>query len=238
MSERSDRKILIGKIKILEIKNKRLEQRVASLEDKLDKKRRTEHIFEKAARDISIERYASYFKYKYSLIKSTDVWNTAERVIAYSRRSLFIARLIRYSAIIIAIIETSAVFLLCATVFAVIIPVTLLIAIILILIVTVTGKKYNEQLLPLFNDKRIIFILAQKGYKRSQNTYFAHMVRELANDGNYYVIVISRSISDGLFFSARLERENLAVIRESYFFKLRRAIRKAGIDSSKMIIVH
>lgn len=238
MNREKSHAALIAELEALRIKNKRLEHRVSDLEEKLDKKNRISDVLAKASRDVSIERYGSYLKYKYNLIKSTDVWNTAERVFAYSRRSLFVAKLFKYASVIVAFIETSAVFLICATVFAVVIPLTLVLALIFYIVDTVTAKKYNNLIIPKLEDKKVIFMIAQKGYKKSRGTYFDRMVRDLAADGRYYVVVVTKSVRDGLFLTARFEEEDLTVIRESYFFRLKRAIKDAGIADDRIMIVH
>ncbi len=225
-------------LKAQKIKNKRLENRISDLEKKLDSKNNISSTFEKASPEVSIERYENYLKYKYNLIKSTDVWNVTGRIFAYSRRSLFIARLFKYASLIIAFIETSAVFLLTATVLLIIIPSALVLALILMIVDTIAGRKYNDKILSQIKGKKILFLIAQKGYKKERGSYFDRLASDYAKDGRYYVIVISKSLRDGLFLTARFNEERLVVIRETYFFRLKRALIKANIKNENVIIVH
>ncbi len=229
---------LLAKIKLLEMSNKRLLHRVDSLEDRLERERRVIRTLKRSERDVSIERYAGYFKYKYNLLKSTDVWSTAERIFAYSRRSLLAARLIRYGALAIAVIETSAVFLLFTSVLAIVVPVTLIAGLLICFAVMITGNERNKRLLPLLQGKRIIFIFAPDGYKDKNHRYLQRMTQELAQNEEYFVLVISSALRDGFYLTAHMERPRIAIIREAYFFKLRRAMRAYGINDSQVIMVH
>lgn len=223
---------------LLKIKNRRLEKRVDELERELQKSKRIAHTYEDTVKDISIERYESYLKYKYNMIKATDVWNTAERIVVYSRRSLFIARLFKVASVAVAFIETSAVFILCATVLFFFIPSALLIALIIYLVDIVVAKKQNARILPALEDKKIVFLIAQKGYSSTRGSYFDRMARELADNGHYYVIVVSKSLRDGLIGGVRFEGENLIVVRETYYFRLKKALKEAQTDTNDMITVH
>lgn len=223
---------------LLKIKNRRLEKRVDELERELQKSKRVAHTYEDAVKDVSIERYESYLKYKYNMIKATDIWNAAERIVVYSRRSLFVARLFKIASVAVAFIETSAVFILCATVLLFFIPAALFIALMIYLVDIVAAKKHNALILPAFDGKKILFLIAQKGYSSTRGSYFDRMARELACDGRYYVIVVSKSLRDGLIRGVRFEGENLIVVRETYYFRLKKALKEAQIDTDDMITVH
>ena len=211
---------------------------MAFLEKKIETQQFLCDSLKKYSKEVTIDKYENYLKYKYSLIKSTGVWNTAERFFTYSRRSLFVARLFKYGALIVAFIETSAVFLIFATALLFIIPATLLFALILMLTDIIAGRKYNEKILGQIKDKKILFLIARKGYRKNRNSYFDKMACDFANNGHYCVIVISKSLRDGIFLTARFESKNLIIIRESYFFRLKRAIKTAKFDAGRVIIVH
>lgn len=229
---------LEAKLKAERIRRKRLEHRVRSLEEKIEKSRSRSDRLKSTSPDVAIEKYTSYLKYKYNTLKSTDVWNTAERVVSYSRTSLFIARLFKYASAIVAFIETSAVFLICATVLLFVIPATLLLALILMLIDMAGGKKFNEKILPRLKNKKIIFLVAQAGFRENRGTYFDNMAKDFAKNENYFTVVVSKSLRDGKFLTAKFVGDNLVVIRETYFFRLKKAIIKSGISEKNLIIVH
>lgn len=233
--------LLEAELKAANLKIKRLENRVDSLEGRIERDRAVSDRMRKSSANVAIEGYANYFKYKYNDIKSTDIYNRAERIFAYSRTSLFIARIFRYASVIIAIIETSAVFLLCATIVLIAVPVTVAAALILALFDLIGAKKFNEAIIPKLKDKKIVFLISDKGYrseKRGKNTYFDRMTRELAADPERFIIVVTKSIRNGRFLTAKFAADNIAVIRETYFFRLRRAIEAAGIGGENTTIVH
>jgi len=229
---------MILELEALRIKNKSNEARIESLEEKLEKASVALQTIKTASQDTAIDNYESYFKYKYNSLKSTAVWSTAGRVFTYSRRSLFVAKLLRYASIIIAFVETSAVFLLFSTILLIALPAMLLLGLILMIVDVISGKKNNDKILTAVRDKKILILIAHKGYRKNRNTYFDSMVREYAKEGRYCVIVVSKSLVDGPFLTAKFHSKNLVMIRESYFFRFKRAIKKANLYKEKVIIVY
>ena len=229
---------LLSQVKLLELKNKRLESKARALEDKLEREKKILHELKNRSYVVSIENYTGYFKYKYNLLKSTDVWTTTERIFTYSRRSLLAARILRYTALSVALIETSAVFLLFTSALAIMIPVILLCTILVFISVMIVGKNQNNRLIPIISDKKIIFIFNSEGYTKRKDGYLAGTVKELAGDGRYFIFLISSSIKHGIFLTARSVCENAMILRETYYFKLMREIRKSNIDDKQIILVH
>lgn len=229
---------LLPKIKLLEIKNKRLENKVRSLEEKLLREKKQSYEIKRRSEKKSIESYTGYFRYKYNTLKSTDVWTATERIFTYSRRSLFAARLLRYTALAVALIETSAVFLIFTSALAIILPVTLMCAALVFLCVMLIGNKQSRMLIPMIGKKKIVFIFTSESYFSRKNGYFGRTVSEFANDGRYFVFIVSSSLKDGFFLTSRAVFENAHILREAYYFKLMRAIRKCGINQNQIITVH
>ena len=238
MSLKHSNNYLLARIKLLELRNKRLENRAKELEEKLEHEKRLSFELKKRSLNVSIEAYTGYFKYKYNMLKSTDVWTTTERIFTYSRRSLFIARLLRYTALAIALIETSAVFLLFTSALAIIIPVTLACALLIFLTVTLIGDRQSRILMPMLAGKRIVFIFTSDSYKKRRSTYLEQTVNELADNGRYFVFVVSSSLKDGMFLASRSISKNAHILRETYYFKLMRTIRASDIDTKQIITVH
>lgn len=238
MSLKHSNNYLLARIKLLELRNKRLENRAKELEEKLEHEKRLSFELKKRSRNLSIEAYTGYFKYKYNMLKSTDVWTTTERIFTYSRRSLFIARLLRYTALAIALIETSAVFLLFTSALAIIIPVTLACALLIFLTVMIIGDRQSRILMPMLDGKRIVFIFTSDSYKKRRSTYLEQTVNELADNGRYFVFVVSSSLKDGMFLTSRSISKNAHILRETYYFKLMRTIRASDIDTKQIITVH
>lgn len=236
-SFKNSKATLIARIEALKLRNKRLESRIATLEDKFEKQSKVSQALNKSRKYVSLERYEDYFRYKYNMIKSTDLWDSAGRIIAYSRRSLFIARLFRYSSMIVAFIETSAVLVITASVLLFLLPVTLALAIILMTVDSINAKKSNLAIFEKAQNKTILFFVAQDGYRANRNSYFDVMVRDFSMSEKYFVIVISKSLRDGLFITSQTAG-NLTIIRETYFFRLKRYLNKMKFDKKKMYIIH
>lgn len=187
---------------------------------------------------IHIERYTNYLSYKYNLLKNTNVWNTAEKIYSYSRRSFFIAKIFRYSSAVIAFVETSAVFLVCGAALLLLIPLTLLLTLVFVIIDAQNGKRLNKLIVPKLKGKRIIFLIAKNGFSIKRGAYFDNMAIDLAKNQDNFVIVVSRSLKSGGLYGLTLSSENLAVIRETNFFRLNKSIKASGIDTNNAVIVH
>ena len=234
---RNSKVTLIASLDALKLKNKRLETKLRSLEEKIEKQNKISYTLKQSHKDVSLEKYENYFKYKYNLFKSTDLWDSTSRVLAYSRRSLFIARLFRYASMIVAFIETSAVLVITASVLLVLLPLTLALAIILIAIDSINAKKSNSEIYKKIQNKKVLFFVAQNGYRANRNTYFDKMVRDFSDNDDYCVIVVSKSLRDGLFITSKSDGK-LTIIRETYFFRLRRFLYQKRKNKNQMYIVH
>lgn len=214
-----------------------LSRKIQLLEDKLE---RTEHRFRMLGDTpaVHIEGYTNYLSYKYNSLKNTNVWNTAEKIYSYSRRSLFVAKIFRYTSMFIAFIETSAVFLVCGAALLVLIPATLILTLVLSLIDSRNGKRLNREIVPRLYGKRVIFLVAKDGFSYKRRSYFDCMALDLAHDENRFVIVVSHSLRACATRTSGCSRDNFAVIRETNFFRLVKSIESSGINKNDIIIVH
>ena len=218
-------------------RSKTLQHKIKLLEKKLHNKKCLYTDNPQSAAQ-NIEDYKSYLSYKFNFFKSTNVWSTAGKIFSYSRRSLFVARIFKYAASVIAFIESSAVFLITGAVLLLLIPVSLLSAAILAVINTFNGRKYNRFILPKLKDKKILFLVAKKGFDISRGSYFHNMVYDFTSNADNFVFVVSKSLKNGFFLTAKLQKDNLIVIREPYFFKLLKHLRQNRSDYNRITIVH
>ncbi len=214
-----------------------LEHKVKKLEKKLGKVNNRFTVPERNSA-VYIEAYTGFLSYKYHSLKSTNVWNTAGKIFSYSRRSLLVARVFKYTAAVIAFIESSAVFLISGAVLLLIIPISLIFAAVLAVIDSFHGRKYNEIIIPKLKNKKILFLMAKKGFNPSRGSYFDKMALDFAIDREYFVFVVSKSLKDGLFLTAKKVTDNLVIIREPYFFRLMKFIKCNRTDVENITIVH
>ena len=214
-----------------------LSRKVKLLEDKLE---HTRHRFGTIGNSpsVHIEGYTNYLSYKYNTLKNTNVWNTAEKIYSYSRRSLFIARIFKYTSLFIAFIETSAVFLVFGAAILILIPATLALTLILSMLDSRSGKRLNKEIIPKLYGKRIIFLIAKDGFSPSRHSYFDNMALDLSRNEARFVIIVSHSLRNCMPRGSRCIGENLAVIRETNFFRLMKSIEASDIDKNSILIVH
>ena len=184
---------------------------------------------------VHIESYSNYLSYKYSSLKSTSIWSTAKRILSYSRRSLFVARIFRYASAFIAFVETSAVFLVCGAILLLLIPLTLILTLFFSLLDRKSGRDINREIISRAEGKRIVFLMAKDGFSQKRGSYFDNMALDLAKDDDRFIIVVSNS----LFSRTSLCLcDNLAVIRETNFFRLMRSIENSNVEKNSIMIVH
>ncbi len=214
-----------------------LERKVKKLEKSFGK---TKRLFSDRPRSsaVYIEAYTGFLSYKYNSLKSTNVWNTAGKIFSYSRRSLLVARIFKYAAAVIAFIESSAVFLISGAVLLLIIPISLAFAAVLAIIDSFHGRKYNKIIIPKLKDKKILFLIAKRGFNPSRGSFFDKMALDFATESEYFVFVVSKSLRDGIFLTAKTVTDNLVVIREPYFFRLMKFIKHNRSGFENTTIVH
>lgn len=167
-------------------------------------------------------RSGSIFSYWYNRIKNIGAVTLILRAAKYIKRYLLITRLIKIAAVILAIIETSAVLILAAT--GVILMLPFLLA--AFIITAISGKRGYGKYNPLIKaaiDKaeKIVFIEAKKGFFRKRHSYLRIMCQCFQNEG-YTVFVVSGSLGYDRFLSARRIDEKIWVIKLNYYYHIKK----------------
>lgn len=181
--------------------------------------------------DVSPDTYNDYFSYKLAGIKRTELWNTAERIFTYSRRSLLAARIFRYAAVALAFIETSAILVIVSSSALLIIPILLCGILSLAFLDIFSDKKYDRIIISASENRRIVIIATAKSFCNSH--FLMGVSNELAARG-HTVIVVTSSLKDGLFTTARKKNSQVFLIREPYFFRLCKTLKR---EHKKIIFV-
>ena len=223
----------LEKIKVRKLKAEinLLKSRISRLENETKQRERINSQNEKRA--LTIDSFKSFFSYKSAIIKSTNVWNAAEKIFVYSRRSLFAASIFRYAAVVIAFIETSAVLVIFSSALLILVPTLILGVVALMILDLMSGKKYDRIIADAVKGKKAVILSAHRCYKNSR--FLKGFVRELAKKG-YTVIVITKSLKDGTFPTAKVTDPHIILIREAYFFRLRHILKDSGCTG--IIMVH
>ncbi len=203
---------------ILKAKNKRLERelnlsriRAKKLENELSQKLLIHsNIKQKSAH---IEDFKGFFAYKLALLKSTEFYGRAERIFTYSRRSLLAVRISKYAAVAIAFIETSAVLVIFSGAILVLVPILFSTVIALAFLNMFSGKKYERLIREMTLTKRTVIIVSKSA--RKADVFAREMLAR-----SHAVIIVTSSLKDGFFISAKI-KGGVILVREAYFFKLK-----------------
>lgn len=94
----------------------------------------------------------------------------------------------------------------------------------LIFLDMLSGKKYDRIIGERVQERTAVIIVAHRAYKNS--CFLKGFASELADRDNT-VIVVTKSLGDGLFPTARVLENKVILIREAYFFRLRRALARS-----------
>ncbi|MBQ8510846.1 MAG: hypothetical protein IJ493_13175 [Clostridia bacterium] len=144
----------------------------------------------------------SYITYLYDRLRATSLWSATERIAAYSRRFLFITRLLKWIAAAVAVIETSAMLLTAAALLLILLPALLAVAGGLALAAYIDG---NRKLHSLTLGDRVIVFFAEGGIR-------------LGLDGCVFVVTDSLRHR----FLTMQQRDGVYYIRRSFFIRLRK----------------
>ena len=151
------------------------------------------------------------FSFYYSRIRHTTLWSLADRVIKYSRRFLFITRIVRYSAVIVSIIEKSVLLILISTLILTVLPILAAGSVAMLTAESiVTNKRLRE--LDLRLDREEIFVFAGVG------EYGEAWTRSLSEVAAVYIVA---NPLKHRFIAAKADG-GIIYVSKSFFLRLRR----------------
>ena len=249
MSKRKEqkRKISSADIKRLTDENKKLKLEVKLLKSKLEDKEieqrfhkrsdATEVKFENQAQKSKLFARRTFFGYVYHTAKATSVFKIYKRIINTVRRYTFITTSLKVASFIFAFLETSAVFVIAASAFAISLPFTILFSYLAFLFSHMNAKKRTEQLKDRMRSKKIYVFFPPKTLALSESSYFCGLVKDIASKNDAFCIVVSPytfkangiSREKDAFVNVRDERSennNIVIVRRNYYFSIKKNIFK------------
>lgn len=175
----------------------------------------------------------SYFSYLTGFIRSSSPYRIWNRVLRYSRRFRLLSGALRMSARVVAIIETSAVLLLFASVAIVLVPVLLVLALIGIFAAMFENKKTQRQLTDAISRNILYVFFPVRRSQIREDSFFLSGLRELSRRENCTVLAVSPSVfsyGGAPFLSSKKLDDNLYLIRRHFFFRLRKSFKSRRGD--------
>ena len=245
--KKQKRKSPSANIKKLTEENKKLKLEVKLLKSKLEDKESEEHFhkrsdatvakFENQAQKSKLFSRRTFFGYVYHTAKATSVFKIYKRIINTVRRYTFITTSIKIASFIFAFLETSAVFVIAASAFAISLPFTILFSYLAFLFSHMNAKKRTEQLMERMKSKKIYVFFPPKSLALSESSFLCGFVRDIASKEDSFCIIVSpyifksKGISQekGAFVNVRDERSknnNIVIVRRNYFFSIKKNIFK------------
>lgn len=172
----------------------------------------------------------SYPAYLLASLRTTSVWPLWQRLLTLARRWRLLSTVLRWIGIVLVWLETSAVFLLLFTVLAASALPLLGGAAVMLLIGSFQHRRFNAELNAALAGSRIYVCVASRSTSE-ESRFFRGMVRNLAAREDSAVIIVSPYFwkSAGLtsghgYITLRRECSRVYLIRQHYFFSLRRHV--------------
>ena len=180
--------------------------------------------------------YGNIFTFYTDALRHNVLFTRANKLMRYARGYFLISKLIKYTSVAVAFVETSATLIVISSVLLALIPLFILTAAVLTVVSLSQFKRYDGELEPIFaKGGNIMFIYTGRGYSNKRAAFLRGMANGFA-DGGYTVFVVSRPIfRDGTGGTKKI-RDGLWVVKLNYFYIMKRRFLK-GADKSKMTFI-
>lgn len=161
-----------------------------------------------------LTKYNSLIAYLIAKLRSTTAYSAFDRALKYTRRFLWISRIIRYIGIAATVIETSAVLVVTAALFIVLIPLLALTSAVFLSADIIIGTRLiKSPKLDEYLSRKEIIIFSHAG------SFGSGYAKELAEEGSA-VFVVEADLS-GKFICMKKEN-GVYYVRHAFFFRLKR----------------
>lgn len=233
-----------SRIRELQTENKRLRAEVQNLKHELDtvKNKRIFHDsgdkslvnFEKRSANIRLFSKRSYTAYLAALISNTSIFKLYKRFISIAKKYTLITVSLQIAAYILTLIQSSAIFVVAASLFIVSLPFTFIFGYSAVILTFFGRKRVYKKLTSTIREKDIAVFFAPKTKKRLDDSFFSGMVREWTERNGGVAIIVSPyflsrkgvSTSKKYYFVMRQETENIIIVRRHYYFTLKKRLLK------------
>jgi len=178
---------------------------------------KNQHLKSDINKNADYLKYTTYFSYVYACLKNTSLWGDCKRAVKYIRRYLLVSRLIRYTAIIISIIETSAVLILIFSALIIILPIILVSVLSVIVICFIQYKKHEKEIEnSLLSSKLYIFF--HNEVLPDELCFLSGFADELSKQGTVFIVLSAFSSAR---FLTLLKKNDIFIIKLHYFYYLK-----------------
>ena len=243
----------VSKIKELEAENKQLKTEVDNLKRELaamndkkifhDSQDKILLSFERSAdneRLFSKKRYTSYIA---AIISRTSVFKLYKRIILFAKKYTLLTVSLKMAAYVIALIQSSAVFVVALSVFIVLLPFTFIFGYLTLMISLFGRRRKIKKVTEMTKNKSVAVFFASKADQLTSDSFFAGTVREWKDRRGGVAVIVSpyifgaRGISGSkkTYSLMRVEEADVIIIRKHFFFTLDKRIFKNSDKDITMI---
>ena len=173
-----------------------------------------------------------YLSYLWKGMKNASVFRIYSNILNTVKHLTFITTTIQVIVFILAIVKSSAIFIISASAFIVSLPFIILVSGTGAFLTFLGRKRATKTNRPLLTGKDVyVFFPAKKSAMRP-DSYFAGLVKSFSNRENTVCVIVTQGLffSRGIgnksryFFTSKVDAPNIIVVRRHYYFELKQKI--------------
>lgn len=174
----------------------------------------------------------NFASYLFGTFKSRTFFLYYQKFIFLLRKYAFVTTTLKILLFLWTLLQSSALFVLFTGSIAIIAPLTIFFSYIAIFLTFLGRKKLNRRMRQTLKDKKITVFYPPKGRAFDTNSYFRSFVRSSASAEDSAVVIVSPyyfntkgiTRSKKYYIAARLEAQNVILIRKHYFFTFKKHV--------------
>ena len=186
-----------------------------------------------------------YSRFLVGRVKSTSLWAVYVRLLTYFRRYRFISSAFRILTLVIAWIETGAVFFVSFSALLVILPIMLVLAVLTLMLALLRGRGANKKYAAVTSGKKIYVLFGTRGQmKKGSSGFLRGNAESFASEGAVCFVVSPFFFGKkglggrGAYVTGRNESENVYILRKNYFFLFRRKVLGKSGRQNQIIYIY
>lgn len=171
--------------------------------------------------------HRSFFRYAWEMIRHARFYAMASELFTYLRRLRLLTVALRFISLLFTLLQTGTLVLLSTLLFVILLPLLLLATIATLLTAAIKSRQSNRKMRRYLYQKHLYVLFLPK----EPGDFFAHHVQSLAARERSAVILISPFwflgrglLGKHVYCTVCRERENVFLVRQYYFFTLRRHV--------------
>ena len=187
----------------------------------------------RAANDRKMLSHRFFFGYAWDMFTHTPIYTHWQQLLSLMRRFRTAAFILRILTVVWTVLETGTLVIVATALFLVILPLAAALMLGILLTAWIESRRTNRRLSAEFAKKRICVLFFADEPERDEDghtPFLSQNAQRLAAEG-FCVVVLSpylisaKGLRHGTFYcTARLEYENVYLIRRYYFFSLRKHV--------------